>query len=128
MNRRSSIQLRKRDRSIPECTRGRSLSVPNYDIAYERERKRKYREKIRNGKSLERRGPKETVGLKSMIDIDLKEYERKRKKLYRERKKYESKSPKEDTDDSNKLEYITIHKVEGSRYEERYNDEDIEFV
>ena len=128
MNRRSSVQLRVRDKSIPECKRSRSLSMPKKDRTYERDRKRKYREKVRDGKSLERRGRKETVGLKNMNNKDLKEYERKRKKLYRERIKSEIKNADAVSGNSNEVDNVITDEDIGSCNQDIDNYKDVEFI
>ena len=47
MNRKSNIQLRNRDKNLPDRKRYRSLSVPKKDRAYEREQKKKIQREIK---------------------------------------------------------------------------------
>ena len=123
MRRRSDLQLRDREKSLEEKKRQKSEAPKCEDIHYERDRKRRYRESVKDGIE-KKKGRKETVGLKQMSNVERREYFGDMKRIRRQKLKLVE----------SEIRVVTVEPVVADGMESRHldsrnsSDEDRDFI
>ena len=114
--------MRDREKSLEEKKRQKSEARKCEDIHYERDRKRRYRESVKDGIE-KKKGRKETVGLKQMSKVERREYFRDMKRMRRQKLKLVESERR----------VVTVEPVVADGMESRHldsrnsSDEDIDF-